>query len=232
MIHSTKTSGLSDPNSLRDSRGRNHCPNSLVSEVSYVSLLGVSFVAANGTVRNKQQHQHHPAVGVGYTTTVADSNRRERINQDGGCLRDSLLFQFSLGKYKPYSVVAMLSANSLLRQSYRGLGLVRANANTRASPTNTAFRSLATTPRSAKTQNPDIDDDNILPVGSVYSIDSLLAKQWLLLSSSLHSIETNAKKSWTRNSQTICCFFLFRLLGRLSLTELPRFSFSRKSFAD
>ena len=39
---------------------------------------------------------------------------------------------------------------------------MRAN-NTRASPN--AFRSLATTPRSAKTQNTDIDDDNILPVG-------------------------------------------------------------------
>jgi hypothetical protein len=57
----------------------------------------------------------------------------------------------------------MLATRHLIRQSaYRGFGLVR-SANGRT--TNTAFRSLATTPRSAKTLNPDVNDDNILPVG-------------------------------------------------------------------
>ena len=55
----------------------------------------------------------------------------------------------------------MLSTRNLIRQSaYRGFGLVRSNGRTTP-----VFRSLATTARSAKTQNPDVNDDNILPVG-------------------------------------------------------------------
>ena len=61
------------------------------------------------------------------------------------------------------SICQMFATRNFIRQSaHRGFGLVRSNGRT--TPTVTAFRSLATTARSAKTQNPDIDDDNILPV--------------------------------------------------------------------
>jgi len=56
----------------------------------------------------------------------------------------------------------MISAQNLLRRSaYHGFGLVRSSG--RPTPTAAFRRSLATTPRSAATKNPDIDDDNILP---------------------------------------------------------------------
>lgn len=56
----------------------------------------------------------------------------------------------------------MFATRNFIRQSaHRGFGLVRSNGRT--TPTAITFRSLATTARSAKTQNPDIDDDNILP---------------------------------------------------------------------
>ena len=67
--------------------------------------------------------------------------------------------------YHITTIRSMIATKHLMRVSmrasaHRGVGLLR--PNTRPTPT---FRCLATTPRSAKTQNPDINDDNILPVG-------------------------------------------------------------------
>ena len=63
----------------------------------------------------------------------------------------------------------MISAQHLLRNTaYRGLvrssGASASVGNRTTNATHVAFRSLATTPRSAATKNPDVDDDNILPV--------------------------------------------------------------------
>jgi len=56
----------------------------------------------------------------------------------------------------------LTSTCNVIRQSaYRSL--VRRNGYFGPAPTSIAFRSLATTPRSAATQDPDIDQDNILP---------------------------------------------------------------------
>ena len=58
----------------------------------------------------------------------------------------------------------MIAVQNIIRQSaYRGFGLARSNGF--SGRTTTAFRSLATTPRSAATRDPDVNEDNILPVG-------------------------------------------------------------------